>query len=342
MIFMSVRSWLPVRLALAVSFAMSVAAPAHAQAAQSHVAPSPGTLSVTLLGTGTPVPRPDRFGAAILVEAGGQRLLFDAGRGVPIRLAQVHVPIGSLSAVFITHLHSDHVSGFPDLWLTGWLASPQFAHRTRPMVVYGPHGTRNMVDGLRMAYSEDIRIREADEKLPPAGAEIDVHEIDEGVVYDSAGVRVTAFTVDHGDVIKPAFGFRIDYGGHAVVLSGDTRPTDNLVRFAKGADLLIHEVAMGRIAGDSAYSAALRRVLAHHTSPEAAGRIFTRVAPKLAVYSHIGLSSYDPTVPPPSVADLVAATRTTYSGRLEVGEDLMRFDVGDSVIVRRPAVSSPR
>lgn len=83
-------------------------------------------------------------------------------------------------------------------------------------------------------------------------------------------------------------------------------------------------------------------MLAHHTSPEAAGRIFTSVAPKLAVYSHIGLSSYDPAVPPPSVADLVAATRTTYSGRLEVGEDLMRFDVGDSVIVRRPTVTSLR
>ncbi|HEX7019166.1 MAG TPA: MBL fold metallo-hydrolase [Gemmatimonadaceae bacterium] len=254
---MRLRAWLPAVLASSVALgAQSLRAQGPPQ---SHVAPRPGTLAVTLLGTGTPIPRPDRFGAAILVEAGGQRLLFDAGRGVPIRLAQVHVPIGSLSAVFITHLHSDHVNGFPDLWLTGWLANPQFAHRTRPMVVYGPHGTRNMIDGLRMAYSEDIRIREADEKLPPAGAEIDVHEIDEGVVYDSAGVRVTAFTVDHGDVIKPAFGFRIDYAGHGVVLSGDTRPTENLVRFAKGADLLIHEVAMGRIAGDSAYSAALRR-----------------------------------------------------------------------------------
>jgi ribonuclease Z len=118
------------------------------------------------------------------------------------------------------------------------------------------------------------------------------------------------------------------------VLSGDTRPTENLIRFAHGADLLVHEVAMGN-AADAATSAALRRVLAHHTSPADAGRIFTRVRPGLAVYSHIGLSSYDPALGAPTVADLVAATRTTYQGPLQVGEDLMRFDVGDSVSVHR-------
>jgi ribonuclease Z len=291
-------------------------------------------LSVTLLGTGTPIPRPDRFGPSVLVEAGGQRLLFDCGRGVTIRLVQAHVPMGQLTAVFLTHLHSDHVVGFPDLWLTGWLANPQFGHRTRPMQVYGPRGTTAMIDALRTAYAADLRIRAEDEKLPASGASIVTHEIDEGVVYDSAGVKVTAFTVDHGDVIKPAFGYRIDYAGHSVVLSGDTRPTENLIRFAHGADLLVHEVAMGN-AADAATSAALRRVLAHHTSPADAGRIFTRVRPGLAVYSHIGLSSYDPALGAPTVADLVAATRTTYQGPLQVGEDLMRFDVGDSVSVHR-------
>lgn len=298
-------------------------------------------ISVTLLGTGTPIPRPDRFGPSILVEAGTQKLLFDCGRAVPIRLAQAHVPIGQLSAVFLTHLHSDHVVGCPDLWLTGWLANPQFAHRTEAMRIVGPHGTRAMMDGLRAAFSDDIRIRVADEKLPLAGIDVRVQEIAaDGVVYDSAGVTVTAFTVDHGDSIKPAFGYRIDYHGRSVVLSGDTRPSANVVRYGTGADLLVHEVAMGRGAnGDM--SAALQRVLAHHTSPEQAGSIFTRTHPRLAVYSHIGLSSYDAGVDPPTVQNLVAATRTTYSGPLEVGADLMRFDIGDSITIRRLPTAAP-
>ena len=297
-------------------------------------------IRVTLLGTGTPSPRPDRFGPSILVEAGGQQLLFDCGRGVPIRLAQLHVPMGQLTAVFLTHLHSDHVVGLPDLWLTGWLANPQFGHRTQPMRLYGPHGTAAMVSALRAAFAADLRIRQADEKLPPAGAEIATTEIDEGVVRDSGGVRVTAFTVDHGDDIKPAFGYRIEYGGRVVVLSGDTRPSENLVRFARNADLLVHEVAMGR-AADLASSEAMRRVLAHHTTPEDAGRVFARVRPKLAVYSHIALLSYDPAKGQPTIDELVAATRTTWDGPLEIGEDLMRIDVGEQVTVHRFTTTGP-
>ena len=297
-------------------------------------------IRVTLLGTGTPSPRPDRFGPSILVEAGDQKLLFDCGRGVPIRLAQLHVPMGQLTAVFLTHLHSDHVVGLPDLWLTGWLANPQFGHRTQPMRLYGPRGTAAMVSALRAAFAADLRIRQADEKLAPEGAEIAATEIDEGVVRDSGGVRVTAFTVDHGDDIKPAFGYRIEYRGRVVVLSGDTRPSENLVRHARGADLLVHEVAMGRAAG-LASSEAMRRVLAHHTTPEDAGRIFSRVRPRLAVYSHIALLSYDPANGPPTVDELLAATRTTWDGPLEIGEDLMRIDVGEQVTAHRFTTALP-
>ena len=297
-------------------------------------------IRVTLLGTGTPSPRPDRFGPSILVEAGDQKLLFDCGRGVPIRLAQLHVPMGQLTAVFLTHLHSDHVVGLPDLWLTGWLANPQFGHRTQPMRLYGPRGTAAMVSALRAAFAADLRIRQADEKLAPEGAEIAATEIDEGVVRDSGGVRVNAFTVDHGDDIKPAFGYRIEYRGRVVVLSGDTRPSENLVRHARGADLLVHEVAMGRAAG-LASSEAMRRVLAHHTTPEDAGRIFSRVRPRLAVYSHIALLSYDPANGPPTVDELLAATRTTWDGPLEIGEDLMRIDVGEQVTAHRFTTAVP-
>lgn len=291
-------------------------------------------ITVILLGTGTPVPRADRLGPSTLVQAGSQQLLFDVGRDVPVRLAQIHVPLGQISALFITHLHSDHVVGFPDFWLTGRLANPQFAHRTQPLLVYGPAGTRAMIDALRAAFRADLEFRAADEKLPAVGAAIVTTEIEQGLVYDSAGVKVTAFIVDHGDLIKPAFGYRIDYGGHSVVLSGDTRPSENLIQFAAGADLLVHEVATGSPA-DRAKSEAMQRVLAHHTSPEAAGRIFARVKPKLAVYSHIVFLSYDPAIAPPTIADLVTETRTTYTGPLEVGEDLMSIAVGDHVVARR-------
>ena len=127
---------------------------------------------VTLLGTGTPIPRPDRFGPSTLVEAGDQRLLIDAGRGATIRLYQLGVPIGSIDALLMTHYHSDHTDGIPDVWLTGWLDS-HYARRTSPFRVIGPTGAQELMDNLQRAYAADIRIRLVDEKLPPDGVKVD-------------------------------------------------------------------------------------------------------------------------------------------------------------------------
>ena len=203
------------------------------------------TLDVTLLGTGDPVPRVDRFGPSILVEAGPYRLLFDAGRGVTQRLGQLDIPLGDIDAVFITHFHSDHLSGLPDLWLTGWLPPP-FGRRTQPMRVIGPEGLSGILDGFRQAFDPDIQIRIVDEQLPPQGIEFDVREYSaDGVVFDEAGVTVTAFAVDHGQYIKPAYGYRVDYAGRSVVMSGDTRFDENLIEAARGADVVIHEGGCG-------------------------------------------------------------------------------------------------
>lgn len=290
-------------------------------------------LKVILLGTGNPTPAIERFGPSILVEAGSQKLLFDCGRGVPIRLWQLHIPMRDVGAVFFTHLHSDHIVGFPDLWLTGWLPTP-WGHRTEPMHVYGPRGTKRMVKHLEEAYQADIRIRMADEKLPRSGVTLITAEIVEGVVYERSGVKVTAFNVDHGEFIKPAFGYRIDYEGRSVVLSGDTRVSENLIRFSLGTDVLFHEVAAAK-AENLNTSEAARRIIGHHTTPEDAGKVFTRVKPKLAVYTHIALLSTDPAISAPTVSDLVSLTRNTYSGPLEVGEDLLSIDVGEQVTVLR-------
>ena len=282
-------------------------------------------LKITLLGTGNPRPVMSRFGPSILVEAGNEKLLFDCGRGATQRLYQLNSSFPEIIALFLTHLHSDHTVGIPDLWLTGWVMG-----RSTPLPVWGPEGTKAMMQHLQEAYAFDIHIRrDVDTKLPGAGAEVIARDIQEGVVYDRTGLKVTAFLVDHGE-IKPAFGYRVDYGGRSVTLSGDTRPSENLIKFAQGTDVLIHEVIDHEAFGDTVSTDTKeqrRKIIEHHTTPEQAGIIFTRVKPKLAVYSHIV---------PPDVPEVIPHTRKTYAGPLEVGEDLMSIEIGDKIQVHHP------
>ena len=282
-------------------------------------------IKVTLLGTGGPPPVIERFGPAILVEAGEETLLFDAGRGVLQRLSQLNPPPKHVRNLFLTHLHSDHTIGLPDLWLTGWLhGRPQ-----TPLRVWGPRGTVKMMEYLDRAFDYDIRIRLYDDQPPPAGVVILAEDISEGVVYQHGGVKVTAFLVDHSP-IQPAFGYRIDYAGRSAVLSGDTRVCENLITHAKNTDLLVYEVIAAGMLRTHAKgnTEAMERVIAHHTTPEQAGEIFTRVQPKLAVYSHI--------IPVNArAADVIPPTRQTYNGPLEMGEDLMVVNIGDDVTVIR-------
>src|SRR6185312_15383451 len=177
-----------------------------------NVQDSSPVIKVSLLGTGTPKPIMERFGTSILVQAGTETLLFDAGRGCLLRLTQLHVSYQKIDALFLTHLHSDHLVGLPDLWLTGWLAS----RRGVPLSVFGPTGTSKMVDYLQQAFEYDIKIRIEDDKAPAEGSRLVAHDIQEGVVYEKNGVKVIAFEVDHYPVV-PAFGYRIAYKGHSVV-----------------------------------------------------------------------------------------------------------------------------
>jgi ribonuclease Z len=294
---------------------------------------------VTLLGTGTPIPRPDRFGPSTLVEAGDQKLLVDAGRGATIRLGQLNIPMGQIDVLFLTHYHSDHTSGIPDLWLTGWLTS-HFGQRRTPMRVIGPVGAKTLIAKLAEAYAADIKIRLEDEKLPPQGIATTVDEFDrDGVVYEANGVKVVAFEVDHGDAIKPAYGYRFEYGGRSAVISGDTRYNQNVVKYGRGADLLIHEVAMAR--PELLSEPYIQRILAHHTTPREAGMIFSQTKPKLAAYTHVVLLA-DGRIPASTSNDLIAETRRTYDGPLEVGEDLMQFEIGEHIrVLRHELVTSP-
>jgi ribonuclease Z len=293
-------------------------------------------LKVTLLGTGGPEPAVECFGPGTLVEAGAEKLVFDAGRGTSQRLWQRSIKLGDVTAVLLTHLHSDHVVGLPDLWLTG-LQSTAFGGRQASLQVWGPRGTEDLVANMRRAFEADIQQRRQGARLSDSAIAASGHDIVQGVVFERGGVKVTAFTVDHGVPVLPAFGYRVDYAGRSAVISGDTRPSENIVRFAQGADVLIHEVMAARPAALQ-QSESARRVMSSHTSPEDAGRIFARVKPKLAVYTHVSV------VAGPRARDAVLSairprTSSTYGGAVEVGEDLMTISIGERVVVER--VSGP-
>ena len=207
------------------------------------------------------------------------------------------MPLGSLHALLLTHYHSDHIVGIPDLWFTRWLQS-HHSGRTTALRVIGPTGAKTLTAHLERAYALDIKIRIEDEKLSPHAAAVDVQEFgNDGVIYEEGGVRVVAFEVDHGAAIKPAYGYRIECGGRSAVISGDTRYNQNVVKYATGADLLVHEVAIAK--PELMSEAYVQRILAHHTTAREAGMVFQRARPKLAAYTHLVLLANEGVSPVP-------------------------------------------
>lgn len=273
-------------------------------------APDAGdAFTVTILGTGTPYPTRDRFGSAVLVAAGPDTILFDCGRGAVVRLTDAGVPANKVTMLFLTHLHADHIVGLPDLWLTGWLLG-----RRAPLTVWGPTGTRAMLEHLSAAYRFDVEARKASREIPAGrGDELDAHEVRDGEVFSLGPVRVTAFLVEHGPV-KPAFGYRVDYAGHSLVISGDTRFSPHLIEYSKGVDCLIH-AAWSTDAADS--TPPDQRIIA---SGEDAGRVFAAVKPRLAVVTHYVSDS-----------GLAAAVASQYKGAVVVAKDLTVIEIGPDV-----------
>lgn len=301
-----------------------------AQAAEPTTSTMP-PIRVTLLGTGTPSLSPERFGNSTLVQAGGLNLVFDAGRGSTIRLAQLKVPLGKIDATFITHFHSDHLNGLADLWTTSFLRTPQNG-RTTPFELYGPTGIKPIAMAMEAMFAPDVAIREEDAEVAPAATQIQVHAFDApATVFQRNGVTISAFNVDHGKAIKPAVGYRIDYDGHSVVISGDTRYDQRVIDQAKGVDLLVHEV--GAISTHHLQESWAKPVAGHHTSPEEAGKVFALAKPKMAVFSHISRPGpKDETNTDQAIHDRAAAQ---WKGPIVVGEDLMSFDIGSTVTMHR-------
>lgn len=323
------RTWIVSCLVTAVVFAIP-----RQTAAQSPPSNDSPAIQVVLLGTqGGPTFHAERLGIGTLVVAGGRRLLFDAGRGVTTGMSRAAVNPADVTQMFLTHLHSDHVISMPELLISPWASQG----RRGPLEVRGPTGTRMMMAGFQEALAFDIHMRrDIDERFPAEGVTVIATDIREGVVYESGGVTVTAFLVDHGPV-TPAFGYRVDSRGHSVAISGDTKPSANLVKFASGVDLLIHEVSRwkqdpalagppGELLPNSRMTRGQAKTIAeHHTDGEEVGAVLQQVKPKLAVFSHYNV---DPRATLPLV-------RRHYQGPVEFGEDVMTIDVGERVTVRR-------
>lgn len=288
--------------------------------------PAEGDLRVTLLGTGSPVPSTERFGFSTLIQAGDRNYIIDAGRGVIIRLTQAGVEAGQIDGLFLTHFHSDHVLSIDDLWMTGYV--PAFGGREGTFDVYGPEGVSNIVDNLRAAFQNDIDVRVADGEVDRDTTGIEAHEFTEdGVIYDEDGLQVTMFEVQHdpADVIRPAKGYRIDYNGKSVLVSGDTIPHENVVSYGREVDLMLHEVAVFQD------RTVLPQVISHHTTPEQAGEIFAEAQPKLAVYTHI-VNGIPGKVEGVSEEEMIARTQENYDGEVLLGADLMSFLITDDGI----------
>ncbi len=313
-----IRLIAPILLALSVALAST----GHAQ-----------EIKVTLLGTGTPILNINRFGMSTLVEAGDQKLLFDVGRGAAMRLHQARVPSRALDAIFVTHMHSDHLTGLPDLYSIAPLPTED-GRRQVPLEIWGPPAIVEFAKALEMMLAENNRIRFAGRELNINATKINAHVLAEGVVYEKNGVKVTAFLVDHGYVV-PAYGFRVDFSGRAVVLSGDTTYSANLVKHARGADFLIHCVAIGSRKLEEAEPEYVGRFYKYLANPETVGRVLNEVQPRLAVFSHISLYSREG-IPRATEGELTARVRAVYSGPIAIGQDLMSFVIGPGGVTATP------
>jgi len=276
--------------------------------------------ALVMLGTGTPNADPDRSGPAVAVVRAGRSYLIDAGPGVVRRAAAaaaLHADSAlqprNLRTLFLTHLHSDHTVGLPDLILSAWTLE-----RDVPLEVYGPPGTQAMVDHLLAAYAADIRNRiDGLEPANPTGYQVRVHEIAPGLIFEDGNVTVTAFAVPHGDW-EVAFGYRFQSIDRSIVISGDTRASDTVVEACRGCDLLVHEVYSAerfrtRPPAWQAYHAKA------HTSTTELADVASRAAPKqLLLYHQLFWGTTDEGL-------IVEIRAAGYKGPIRSAADLTRY-----------------
>lgn len=301
---------------LVITTTLTAPPPAPQPPTRSPAAPDSLAARVVLLGTGTPVADPERSGPALAIVVGSRSYLVDAGPGVVRRATAAarrdSIPAlraANLRIVFLTHLHSDHTLGLPDLMFT-----PAVLHRVAPLTIYGPPGTRAMVEHLRAAWAEDIAIRTKGlEHGDTAAYRMVVHEVKPGEIYRDSLVRVTAFRVAHGSW-PYSYGYRFDARGRSIVVSGDTGPTEAIVDACHGCDVLVHEV-YSKKAFDRLPDADRRYHSSFHTSAVELGDLAARARPKLLVLTHILFFGE-------SGDEILQEVRSRFGGSVALGEDL--------------------
>ena len=272
-------------------------------------------MQIVLLGTGTPIPNPRRSGPSVAIVVNGTSYLIDFGPGVVRRAAAACLESGikgldppQLQRAFLTHLHSDHTVGYPDLILTPWVDG-----RDEPLEVYGPAGTQAMTDHILAAYQQDI-----DERLhglEPAndiGYQVKVREIGPGIVYEDSNVTVEVFPVNHGSL--PAFGFKFTTPDRTIVISGDTAPAEGLVEKYQGCDVLIHEVYS--VAGFEKRAPNWKKYHSSvHTSSYELAEMAAQASPGLLILYHQLFFGAEE-------KDLLLEIQTHYPGKVVSGKDL--------------------
>ncbi len=298
----------------------------------------PEGLHIGFCGTGSPMPDPTRAGPCIVVIAGNRVFIIDAGSGSTRNLGLMGVPVGGIEAAFLTHFHSDHIADLGELMLQCWVGGSNAA----PLPVFGPNGVDDVVAGFNAAYSLDKKYRTAHHGraiAPPEGAggaartiAIGAEENASAIVLDEDGLRITMFNVDH-DPIRPAVGYRFDYKGRAVVISGDTAYSASIAEHAKGADILAHEglqpalvVLINKEAkanGRDIIATITDDILDYHATPEEAAEVAGKAGVSHLVFYHM--------IPPLPSAFVYAAylgdARSHFDGAITVAEDGMIFSL---------------
>jgi ribonuclease BN (tRNA processing enzyme) len=309
------QSWIFVSALSFIALALLIPA-SHAQ--ESGVAAQSAPF-VVFLGTGTPGPTPNRQGPSLAVVAGGKAYLADVGVGV-VRQADAAFANGvraldprKLDIAFVSHLHSDHTLGLPDLILTPWVLG-----RTVPLELYGPPGISAMAENILKAYADDIHIRITGlEQGNKTGYKVNAHEIKPGVIYQDSNIKVTAFAVHHGSW-PLALGYRFDAAGKSIVFSGDTAPAESVVEACNGCDLLIHEVYAGSPDANSPRSPEhwAQYMKTFHTSAAELADIATRARARTLVTTHLAFMGNA------TQADLISTLKKGYAGTVIVAHDL--------------------
>lgn len=274
-------------------------------------------IDITLLGTGSPIVDPNRAGPSTLVTAGGQMFLVDCGRGTLMRAAAAGAQASAVTALLLTHLHSDHITDLSDVITTRWVSTIG----PNPLPIIGPPGTRAVVEATLAALAPDISYRihhHADITEPP---DVRVQEYTDGQVWDAEGVRITVAPTDHRPV-EPTIAFRIEHDGASVVLAGDSVPCATLDELARGADALVHTVIRKDIV-EQMPAQRIRDILDYHSSVEQAAATAARAGVATLVLTH-----YVPPLVAGQEDQWRALAAAEFGGRVELGDDLLRVTVG--------------